>query len=111
MRIDKIEKVIVTDKSGYDPSLCCNGGRYAYYTEYQRENDDLWVVIHKTSSDFEYCSVCGRFGCHDCTDYERINTGEMLRRLAEEAGWDSVAIDCYTASPDPEDELIIRIDE
>lgn len=112
MKINEIKKVVVTDWSDYDPDLCNNGGRYAYYTEYAKQDDGLWAVSYDTSSDLEFCPCCGRFGCDECDEYERISTSEMLERLAEDADWDGVTIECYDSRPEQDDEgLIVRVDE
>lgn len=107
-----ITKIVVTDLSDYDPDLCCTGGRYAYYTEYAKQDDGLWTVSYDTSSDLEFCPCCGRFGCDECDEYERISTSEMLERLAEDADRDGVTIECYDSRPEQDDEgLIVRVDE
>ena len=105
-----IERVVVTDLSDYDPDLCCTGGKYAYYTEYARQADGLWTVSYDTSSDFEFCPCCGRFGCDECDEYEHISTSEMLERLAEDAAHEGVTIECYNSRPEQDDEekLIVR---
>ena len=107
-----IERIVVKDLSDYDPNLCCTGGRYAYYTEYTKQDDGLWTVSYATSADFKFCSCCGRFGCDECGEYERISTSEMLERLAEDASQEEVTIECYDSRPEQDDEkLIIRVDE
>lgn len=107
-----IERIVVADRSDYDPNLCCTGGRYAYYTEYNKEADGLWTVSYATSADFGFCSYCGRFGCDECDEYERISTSEMLERLAEDAGQEGITIECYGSRPEQDDEpLVVRVDE
>lgn len=117
MKINEIKKVVVTDWSDYDPDLCSNGGKYAYYTEYARNDDGTWAVSYGTSADFGYRSCCGVFGeceCDSCdsSDFEHITTSEMLKRLAEDVANDDCTIECYDSSPSEEEEkLVINIDE
>jgi len=63
--------VKITDKTHYVTDTSGNGGNYSYTVIYRQlpmkksESDILldgkFEVIHSTSSEFPYCSLCGNF--------------------------------------------------
>mgnify|MGYP001624928302 CR=1 FL=1 len=82
--LNGIAAVRLSDYSNYDCNLCNNGGKYGFWTDYDLIGNDLWEVSYHTTSDFEYCPVCGTFGDCNCEDgdYRQITTSELLEEIS-----------------------------
>jgi hypothetical protein len=69
--LEGVRRVIIGDYTNYVPELSCNGGRYAYYTIFERVGEDEWTVKYETTAEFSYCSIDGQFqDCTLCSDYD-----------------------------------------
>jgi hypothetical protein len=52
-----------------DPSRSWNGGDYRMTTSYTLLEDGNVMVMHYTSSEFDFCPIYGRFmSCENCPD-------------------------------------------
>ena len=75
--------VRIYDYNDFDPDKCVDGGKYAFWTKYTKENKDVWRISYHTSSDFEYCDKVGIFmSCNNCIDFDK-ETGECTRGYAK----------------------------
>ena len=59
-------KVKITDYTNFASDSCCNGGNYSFTVTYRQINDDNFEVLHSTSSEFDYCPLCGNFYQGNC---------------------------------------------
>lgn len=75
--LDRIQRVRMNDFTNYDPDKCNNGGCYGYWTEYTRMKDGKWCVTYGTTSDLEFCPVCGSFGNHWDDEKEEYECGDF----------------------------------
>lgn len=87
--LDGIKRIRMNDFSEYDSEKCRNGGCYGFWTDYDRVKDG-WEISYGTTSDLEYCPVCGCFNNHyvgdeeceySCGEYEIISDEELLNRI------------------------------
>lgn len=84
--LDKIQRVRMNDFTEYDYDRCYNGGCYGFWTEYTRMEDGKWRENYGTTSDLEFCPVCGVFGNHwddeeekyECGDFNYITDEKLL---------------------------------
>ena len=78
-------KIIIVDNSHYKSETCNNGGDYSFTTIYTLRPDSKFDVTFSTSSEFQYCHLCGTFyhgdSCYcgmdhpDVVDCENVNKG------------------------------------
>ena len=54
-------KVKIVDNSHYRSETCKNGGDYSFTTIYTLRPDSKFDVTFSTSSEFQYCHLCGTF--------------------------------------------------
>lgn len=101
--LNGINKVRFNDYSEYDPDKCNNGGCYGFWTDYDRAGLG-WRVSYGTTSDFDYCPVCGSFNDHyiwdgeegySCGTYEKVSEKELLERIGNFEETDGCYIELY----------------
>lgn len=51
----------VTDRVPDNPALCGNGGDYFHHRKIYRLEDGRMFALFRTSADFDFCEVTGRF--------------------------------------------------
>ena len=99
-------KVVIYDNREAIAGKLFTGGAYQYVQTYIRNLHDLWNVTYSTSSEIDYCPLCGTFmSCSNCMDYDRkyricnrsvrtISTEQLIEkiRLANETENMSVSI-------------------
>lgn len=56
-------RINVIDYSDYIAEKSHDGGHYAFYTTFVKEeyDDKSWYIMYSSSSDFACCPVCGQF--------------------------------------------------
>ena len=87
--LKKLKKITFNDFSEYDSEKCNNGGRYGFWTNYNRLESGNWEISYGTTADMEFCPCCGSFGDHydydeegySCGGFETIATNELLERI------------------------------
>lgn len=84
----------MNDFSEYDSEKCRNGGCYGFWTDYDLLENGLFKVSHGTTSDLEYCPVCGGFNNHyegdgsyhesgySCGEFETITKNELMKLIS-----------------------------
>ena len=88
--IEKFSKIRFNDFTDYDSDKCRNGGAYGFWTEYVRLESGNWEMSYGTTSDIEFCPVCGSFNDHYvgedspcesgylCGEYETATKEEVM---------------------------------
>ena len=91
-------RINVIDYSDYIAEKSHDGGHYAFYTTFVKEeyDDKSWYIMYSSSSDFACCHVCGQFAdhndpnedtCYDsgytCGEFEILSTDEMKERIEQ----------------------------
>lgn len=69
-----INKVRFKSYSEYE-DVNGNGKSYSFFTDYIRVNNDKWKISYGTTSDKEYCPVCGTFINHYKGDNCKYKSG------------------------------------
>lgn len=107
-----VNKIRFNDFSEYDSEKCRNGGRYGFWTQYDRIEGEVFEVTYGTTADFAYCPCCGSFGDHyaanedqdiydsgfTCGRIETISETEMAELIANFVETE----DKYIEYPQPE---------
>lgn len=60
-----------------DPSLAFNGGDYFFYEDVYKLDDGRSFSLHRTSSEFDYCQVLGKF-TQTCSAPLVLESGEAI---------------------------------
>jgi len=62
-RIRGAVEIRIYDETQFEPGRCCNGGQYGFsrILSLKGQPPRRWRVEHHSTSDFEYCRVCGSF--------------------------------------------------
>lgn len=83
-----VERVRFNDFSEYDSEKSSNDGKYGFWTDYIRLENGMWEVSHGTTSEFDFCQVCGDFGNHqledgtyECGDFQLIGEKELIEKI------------------------------
>lgn len=91
-------RINAIDYSDYIAEKSHDGGHYAFYTTFVKEEYDekSWYIMYSSSSDFACCPVCGQFAdhndpdedtCYDsgytCGEFEIVSTDEMKERIEQ----------------------------
>lgn len=86
----KVKEVRFIDDTNYKDGLENDGGCYKFWTKFTRLSNWKWLISYGTSSDMEYCPVCGKFAEHyigkgtwtksgySCGEYAIIPEEEVL---------------------------------
>nr|WP_270249122.1 hypothetical protein [Coprococcus catus] len=99
--LNNIESVKFCDYTSYDPNKCHDGGSYAFYKNYKRDDNGMWYAVYSTTADFDYCPCCGIFSDHYDEDYESgYSCGEF------ETVTDEELLDIINSFEETEDEYI-----
>ena len=99
--LNNIESVKFCDYTSYDPDKCHDGGSYAFYKDYRRDDNGKWYAVYSTTADFDYCPCCGIFSDHYDEDYESgYSCGEF------ETVTDEELLDIINSFEETEDEYI-----
>ena len=63
-------RINVIDYSDYIAEKSHDGGHYAFYTTFVKEeyDDKSWYIMYSSSSDFACCPECGQFADHNDTE-------------------------------------------
>ena len=77
--LKNVNEVVFHDYSQFVEGKGNNGGCYAFYTVYRR-NGKHFEVHYETSSEFQYCPICGTFGACCCKedDIEIVSESELI---------------------------------
>ena len=101
--LENIKRVRFNDFSEYESGKSNNGGCYGFWTDYTRLENGKFEVSYGTTSDFEFCPVCGSFNNHyegdnsyyksgySCGEFESITENELLKLINNFKETD----DCY----------------
>ena len=87
-----IKRVRFNDFSEYESGKCNNGGCYGFWVDYNRLENGIFEVSYGSTTDFEYCPVCGSFNNHrdddsyyesgySCGDFETVTESELLKLI------------------------------
>ena len=91
-------RINAIDYSDYIAEKSHDGGHYAFYTTFVKEeyDDKSWYIMYSSSSDFACCPVCGQFAdhndpnrdtCYDsgytCGEFEVVSADEMKERIEQ----------------------------
>ena len=78
--LKEIRKVIFNDDSEYVAGKGSNGGCYSFWEKYENLGNGIFRKSYHTSADFDYCPICGIFGCTWCEeeDYETVTEEELF---------------------------------
>lgn len=80
--LKQIKKVTINDYRGYKEDTCRNGGDYGFWQTYHNNGNGTWDIVFHTTSDLEFCEVCGMFGEHpDCEEYSTVTDDELLSEI------------------------------
>lgn len=106
--MDKANTVVIYDNREAVAGNLCTGGCYQYIQNYIRvEDSNTWKVRYSTSSEIEYCPVCGTFAeCSNCMDYDRRNrsctkpaitvtTEKLVEKIMKAMSTDKMSVDIY----------------
>lgn len=88
-------KITIKDYTNYKPATSHNGGDYGFWETAVIENNQIVSGEHRTTSDFAYCWLCGRFESRlpdhierqhydDESDYQPSDSMERAVRLLGE---------------------------
>lgn len=80
----------IIDNSNYKLETSHDGGNYRFTTNYILNAEGTYDVYYKTSSDFDYCDICGSFYqnrcASDCNESDRQTaTHEQLYAIMSAA--------------------------
>lgn len=82
--IDIGGSVVITDYSIYDPDNRFTGGAYWFSTQYKKISLNRYLVYHRTSAKFRFCSKCGTFSCSGfCGNRKLVSQAELIKLLQE----------------------------
>lgn len=78
--------ISIVDRTNYDSENCRTGGAYSFSTHYYLVGEfkgiSLYQVSYSTSSDFEYCSRCGRFHSECDNEFELVEWKEVQYEIS-----------------------------
>lgn len=107
IEIGKANTVIIYDNREAVAGKLCTGGCYQYIQKYIRADSNTWKVRYSTSSEIEYCPVCGTFAeCSNCMEYDRRNrsctkpaitvtTEKLVEKIMKAMSTDKMSVDIY----------------
>lgn len=95
MRLDLkgINRVSFNNFTEYDSEKCHNGGCYGFWREYNRLENGYFEVSYGTTSEFDFCPVCGSFENHyqgddscyesgySCGEFEIVTEEKLLELI------------------------------
>lgn len=86
MKIEELMNIVsvsVIDYTNYKAETSCNGGDYRFIETYERKDCRSFKTYHSSSSDFQMCPICGKFGCSSCKDddVEIIEEDDLLAHI------------------------------
>ena len=80
--LERFKKVTINDFSDYEQEKSHDGGRYGFWTNFNRVGKN-WEVTYGTTADFDFCPYCGNWGdsC-GCDEPQIISSLELLIELS-----------------------------
>lgn len=97
-----IIKVRFNDFSEYESGKSNNGGCYGFWIDYTRLENGTFEISYGTTSDFEYCPVCGSFDDHyegdntySCGEFSTVTETELLNLISNFDETEDCYIDYY----------------
>ena len=82
--LENVRRVRFNDFSDYDSEKCNNGGKYGFWTDYNRLENGNWEVSYGTTADFDFCPCCNDFHSYNeesCGEYVQIAEAELLKLI------------------------------
>lgn len=89
---NNINRVYLNDYSDYQAEKSHDGGCYGFWERFDRckDNPDMWEKSYGTTSEMDFCPVCGDFADHrepwddgyTCGDFEKVSTNELEEIIA-----------------------------
>lgn len=81
--LERYKKVIINDFSDFEAEKSRDGGRYGFWTNFNRVDDEKWEVTYGTTADFDFCPYCGNWGdsC-GCDEPQIISSSDLLIELS-----------------------------
>lgn len=80
--LERFKKVTINYFSDYETEKSHDGGRYGFWTNFNRVGKN-WEVTYGTTADFDFCPYCGNWGdsC-GCNEPQIVSSLELLIELS-----------------------------
>lgn len=107
MKMDNTNTVVIYDNREAKAGKLLTGGSYQYIQTFTRNADNTWNVRYSTSSEIDYCPICGVFTeCNNCMDYDKrnhmctksvrkISTEELMEEINKAMSTENMSVDIF----------------